>query len=81
MDPMKSPFNSYNDRDERMTITGNRTTRIADENLLHNLRHTWGQKAEHLSDAALINLYDEFALSEDWGDNDAKFEQWLKEAQ
>lgn len=74
---MKSPFNSYDERGFRITETGSCVSRVADEALLYNLRFRWKEELKQFSDATLINEYDNFALSDMWGDNDARFLEWM----
>jgi hypothetical protein len=71
-------FNSYDMNDQRMTITGCRSTKMQDDAILYNLRHTWGEQVAHLSDAELVNTYDEFAASDWFGNNDERFMEWVK---
>jgi len=52
-------------------------TRIEREAVLHNLRQRWPEQLKHLSDDELVALYDDFSMSEDYGDNDAKFLGWI----
>ena len=75
---MKSPFNNYDERGYRVTSTGCRSHRVEDEALLYNLRFKYPEYC-HLGDAVLINLYDEFALSDQFGNNDENFPQWVKD--
>lgn len=70
-------FNNYDDNGVRTSITGCRSTRIEDEAIVSNLRFRWAKELENYTDAQLVNEYDEFALSELFGDNDERFLQWL----
>jgi hypothetical protein len=78
---MKSPFNDYDENGVRVNIHGSRTTRIADENLLYNLRYRWKTELAEFSDAQLINEYWEFSMSDWFGDNDARFLEWMSEVE
>ena len=73
----KSPFNDYDENGIRKNINGNLTSRTADENLLYNLRFKFPE-LDKFGDAQLINGYDDFALSEDFGNNDEKFVEWME---
>lgn len=76
---MKPPiFNDYDDEGYRINKNGNRSSRIADDNLVSNLRFRWREELYHLPDAALVNLYDDFALSEYEGDNDSRFLEFVE---
>jgi len=46
--------------------------------IVPNLRHRWKEELKHLSDDELAQLYEDFSLSVDAGDNDAKFLEWVK---
>ena len=72
-------FNSYDENGVRITVTGCTSTKTADDNLLYNLRFRWKDAVAHISDAALINAYDEFSLTDMFGDNDARFLDFIKE--
>ncbi len=72
-------FNDYDDNGNRRTVAGTRSSRIADNALLDNLRFRWPQLSD-LSDQRLVNEYDEFAVSDMFGDNDARFLEWLEAA-
>lgn len=70
-------FNDYNTSGFRVTVTGNRSHRTEDEAIVYNLRFKWAKELEGVSDQVLVNAYDEFAMSEDFGDNDSKFLAYL----
>lgn len=53
--------------------------RFGDENIVANLRRRWPAQAEGFTDLQLAHLYSEFSLSEDCGENDEKFPEWLAE--
>jgi hypothetical protein len=76
---MTSPFNSYDENGYRETITGCKSSKIEDEAIIYNLRFRWEKELAEYSDAQIVNLYDEFALSEMWGDNDERFLEFIKE--
>jgi hypothetical protein len=72
-----SIFNDYDANGYRTNAAGCRSSRIEDEAIVYNLRSRWPKELEAMSDQALLNTYDQFALSEDFGDNDAKFLEWV----
>jgi len=75
---MRTPiFNDYDSQGYRTTINGCRSSKTADESLVHNLRHRWPTELAEYSDQKLVNEYDEFALSDDFGNNDEKFLDWI----
>lgn len=77
---MRAPiFNSYDENGYRETINGSRSSRTEDEAIVCNLRFRWPQELASFSDVALVNAYDDFAFSEEFGDNDERFLAWLKE--
>lgn len=47
--------------------------------LVSNLRGRWPKECKRYTNAELVSMYDSFAISEDYGDNDAKFPEWLKD--
>lgn len=67
----------YNDEGYRTTKLGHKSHKKADENLLHNLRFRWSEELKEISDESLLDSYDEFALSEEFGDNDARFLEFI----
>lgn len=77
----RSPFNDYDERGYRTTRRGNRSSRIEDEAILYNLRTRWPKELEHLSDQMLIDTYDDFARSDMFGDNDARFLEWMEDVE
>lgn len=77
---MTSPFNDYDENGYRTTINGGRSSRTEDEAIIYNLRYRWPRELANISDARLVNEYDQFALSELWGDNDERFLAWLEQA-
>lgn len=52
-------------------------TDFANARLVENLRFRWRDALASYSDKAIIACYDDFALSEDWGNNDEKFPDWI----
>lgn len=72
-------FNNYNEDGFRVTINGHRSSRIADETIVYNLRFKWQVELAEVSDAELVNIYDEFAMTEGFGNNDEGFLPFLKE--
>ena len=61
----------------RRQKNGSLTTKSADDQTLYNLRFRWKDATSHLGDEALRDLYADFSLSEDFGDNDERFPLWL----
>lgn len=43
-----------------------------------NLRYRWPQELAAYTDNQVAACYEDFALSEEYGDNDAMFPEWLK---
>jgi hypothetical protein len=76
---MTDIFNDYDESGYRITITGSKTSRIADNNLRDNLRFRWANEFADWSDQKLVNAYDEFAMSEMFGDNDERFLEFCKD--
>ncbi len=73
-------FNDYDDQGYRTNIMGCRSSKIADNNLVYNLRHRWPNELKDVSDVALVNVYDEFAMTDAFGNNDENFLAYLKES-
>ena len=70
---------NYDEDDLRRTITGNISTRVADENIVYNLRFRFKETiVETLNDRELLNEYDSFAVSDWFGNNDERFLEWIK---
>jgi hypothetical protein len=46
-------------------------------NIVRNLRHRWPDELTPFSDRAILDLYTDFAQSEDYGNNDEKFPEWF----
>ncbi len=72
-------FNSYDEHGYRQTIVGCRSSRMQDDNLLYNLRTTWKEDLAGYSDSHVINMYDEFAMSDMFGNNDERWLEWVKD--
>lgn len=53
--------------------------RFGDENVVANLRRRWAAECRMFNDLELAHVYSEFSISDDHGDNDAKFPEWLAE--
>ena len=51
----------------------------ADENLVYNLRYRWRELCKPFTDKELVDLYNLFSISDEFGNNDERFEVWLKE--
>jgi hypothetical protein len=77
----KRIFNDYSEAGYRVNIVGCRSSFIEDNNIVYNLRQRWPNELEGLSDVVLVNEYDQFAMSEMFGDNDARFLEWLEEGE
>lgn len=71
---------NYNDEGYRTTITGHKSHIRTDQNIRDNLRFAWkGYSAiDRLTDEELLNIYDEFAMSDYFGDNDARFAEFVE---
>ena len=77
---MKPPiFNDYDEKGFRTNICGCRSSRTEDDAIAYNLRFRWKKELEEVSDQKLVNAYDEFAMSDMFGDNDERFLEWLAE--
>lgn len=74
----KRIFNDYDDKGFRRTITGSKSHYTTDNNIVSNLRFRWPKELEAYSDVKLINEYDEFASSDQFGNNDENFLEFLK---
>lgn len=72
-----SIFNSYDEKGYRLTITNCRSSKIQDEAIVYNLRFRWPNELSEISDAELVNIYDCFAASDDFGNNDEKFLEYM----
>ena len=55
-----------------------RAKRIAFNAIVSNLRHRWPEALAAWSDSALYRLYDDFSVSDDFGDDDAKLPEWFE---
>lgn len=53
--------------------------KIRNAALLHNLRFRWKTELEDYSDDELVALYDDFAISDWYGNNDEKFLSYVTE--
>ena len=45
--------------------------------IVPNLRHRWPKDLATFSDNELAETYENFSLSDEFGDNDAKFPRWF----
>jgi hypothetical protein len=52
-------------------------TKTSDKNIVENIRFRWPELASSFTDLQLAHLYSEFSISEDFGNNDEKFHEWL----
>lgn len=71
-------FNDYDENGFRTNIAGCRSSVTEDNAIVSNLRFRWPKELEHLSDVALVNEYDKFAISDWFGNNDERFLDWIK---
>ena len=60
-----------------MSKLKDRVSRSAYQNLTYNLRYRWKEELAPYDDCTLYFLYNDFALSEDFGNNDEKFPNWF----
>ncbi len=51
-------------------------TSVENQNLLYNLRFRWPQLSNY-PDEHLVKVYNDFATSDAWGDNDENFLEYL----
>lgn len=51
--------------------------RLVNKNIISNLRQRWEAELKPHSDAALSAMYEDFASSDEFGDNDAKLPLWF----
>lgn len=49
-----------------------------EKNTISNLRFRWKKELEPYSDFAVIEVYEEFSMSVDFGNNDEKFPEWFQ---
>lgn len=49
--------------------------------VLHNLRYRWVKELERYSDEQVASAYEEFSMSEDYGNNDEKFLEWIEKTE
>ena len=50
----------------------------SDKNIVGNIRQRWSNLSTNFTDFQLAHLYSEFSQSEDFGNNDEKFHEWLE---
>lgn len=53
--------------------------RDGDQNVINNIRERWPKETAAFTDIQLAELYREFSLSEDHGNNDEKLPEWLRD--
>lgn len=68
---------TYDQDGKRRTITGSTSTKVADDSILANLRRRWPSELDGITDSQLLDEYDQFAASDWFGDNDARFLEWI----
>lgn len=71
-------FNDYDENGYRLTVNNCRSHRVADESLVRNLRFKYGNDLANISDQQIVNSYDYFSVSDDFGDDDLWLEHWLE---
>lgn len=60
------------------------TTKLADANLVYNLRFRWKEELKQYKDHQLVQMYDDFCFTEDAegrpysGNNDERFLEFVK---
>jgi len=72
------PFNDYDESGMRVNRHGNRSSITADIQIVSNLRFAHGDAIAHLNNASIVNAYDDFYWSDMYGDNDARFPEFVK---
>lgn len=45
--------------------------------IVPNLRHRWPKELSVFSDTAIAMAYEDFSISDDFGNNDEKFPEWF----
>lgn len=58
-------------------VTATTKRQLTVKYIVPNLRVRWPNELEAFSDNAVAALYEDFAISEDFGDNDEKFPEWF----
>lgn len=53
--------------------------KMRDDALIYNLRYRWKTELEDYSDRELVDLYNDFAIGDWYGDNDARFLEFVSE--
>lgn len=74
---MTDIFNDYDEHGWRMNSNGNKSSRTEDNAIVYNLRFAYKERLKPYSDQQILNTYDLFATSEDFGDDDLWFNNWL----
>jgi hypothetical protein len=54
-------------------------TKIQVVNTIRNLRYRWPEELKPFTDGQIFRAYDDFARTEDFGNNDEKFPEWFGE--
>lgn len=75
---MADIFNDYDADGWRINAANCRTSRTQDNAIVYNLRFTYKDGLKDISDQQILNSYDLFAVSEDFGDDDIWFKHWLE---
>ena len=50
---------------------------IANKAIIRNLRERWPEELRGFSDKAILALYEDFAYSDEFGENDKNFPLWF----
>lgn len=48
-----------------------------DRNIVSNLRHRWSEELKKFTDEQIAEDYRDFSQSDYYGDNDARFLEWM----
>lgn len=68
----------YDNKDQRVNINGSLTSRAADNQLVSNLRFKFKDSLDLMSDKRIVDTYDLYALSEDFGDDVLWLNHWTQ---
>lgn len=76
-------FNDYNEDGYRLNMVGCRSHKTEDNGIRDNIRHKikyggWDVLTDW-SDQKLVNAYDEFAMTDMFGNNDERFLEFCKD--
>jgi hypothetical protein len=48
------------------------------KHIVPNLRHRWPDELKRFSDTAIALVYQDFSLSDEFGENDKRFPEWFE---